>query len=134
MRRQYPDQWSANTTLRVYPLTDIAVSPLLDSVIVPAVAVLMIVVALVLIVPCTNLASFLLAQARDRQREIAIRLAIGASRRALVRQLLVESLALAFAGGALGMLLSTAALRLLRSVKLPLPLPVNLDLGIDQRV
>ena len=134
MRRQYPDHWTANNSIRVYALSDIAVSPLIDSVVVPAVAVLMIVVALVLIVACTNLASFLLAQARDRQREIAIRLAIGASRRALVRQLLVESLTLAVVGGALGVFLSSLALRTLLHAKLPVPLPINLDVGLDARV
>ena len=74
-------------------MNDIAVNPLLDSVVVPAAAALMIVVGLVLLVACANLASFLLAQARDRRNEVAIRLAIGAKRSVLVRQFLVESLA-----------------------------------------
>ena len=134
MRRLYPDQWSEHNSLSLFPLADVAVSPMLDSVIVPAASALMIVVGLVLIVACANLASFLLAQARDRQREIAIRLALGANRRVLVRQLLVESLGLAFVGGALGVLLSTVALRVLLHAKLPLPLPVNLDVGLDGRV
>ena len=134
MRRLYPDQWSSQNSLLIFPLSKVAVSPLIDSVVVPAASALMIVVGLVLIIACANLASFLLAQARDRQREIAIRLAIGASRRALVRQLLVESLALALVGGAVGVLFSYTALRALLSVKLPLPLPINLDVGLDARV
>lgn len=134
MQRQHPDEWPGSVGLRVVPLSEVAVNPLVDSVVVPAAAVLMIVVGLVLVVACTNLASFLLAQARDRQREIAIRLAIGASRRALVRQLLVESLALAAVGGALGVFLSNLALRTLLHAKLPIPLPLNLDVGLDARV
>jgi predicted permease len=134
MRRLYPKNWSAHNTLLVFPLSEIAVTPFLDDVIVPAASALMIVVGLVLIIACANLASFLLAQARDRQREIAIRLAIGASRRVLVRQLLVESLALAFAGGAVGVLFSSLALRTLLRVKLPIPLPINLDVSLDARV
>ncbi len=134
MHVEHPKNWPAQVTLRLTPLSSIAVSPMLDDVVVPAVAALMIVVGLVLIIACANLASFLLAQARDRQREIAIRLAIGATRRALVRQLLVESLLIAVAGGALGVALSTLALRALLGADLPIPLPVSLDVGVDLRV
>ncbi|HEV8215139.1 MAG TPA: ABC transporter permease, partial [Gemmatimonadaceae bacterium] len=134
MHVEQPRYWPANLTIRLTPLSSIAVSPMLDDVVVPAVAALMIVVGLVLIIACANLASFLLAQARDRQREIAIRLAIGATRRALVRQLLVESLLIAVAGGVLGVILSTLALRTLLGADLPIPLPVSLDVSVDARV
>ena len=134
MRRLHPDEWPARQNLRVYPLSEVAVNPLIDPVIVPAATALMIVVGLVLIVACANLASFLLAQARDRQREIAIRLAVGATRRALIRQLLVEAVMLAAAGGALGIFLSSVSLSALLHAPLPLPLPINLDTAIDFRV
>lgn len=134
MHTDHPDQWPSRMVLRVIPLTEIAVSPLVDTVVVPAATALMVVVGLVLIIACANLASFLLAQARDRRREIAIRLAIGASRRALVRQLLVESLIIAIAGGAFGVALSTAGLSALLHADLPIPLPISLDVGVDLRV
>ena len=134
MRRLYPQDWSAHIGLALFPTTEIAVSPLIDKIAVPAAMALMMVVGLVLIVACANLASFLLAQARDRQREIAIRLAIGASRRVLVRQLLVESLLLAGTGGVLAVAISKAALGALLHAQLPLPLPLSLDVGLDARV
>ena len=134
MGREHPDQWPARMALRVIPLSQIAVSPLVDSIVVPAATALMVVVGLVLIIACANLASFLLAQARDRRREIAIRLAIGASRRALVRQLLIESLIVAVGGGALGVVLSSVGLHALLHVNLPIPLPISLDVSVDLRV
>ena len=134
MRREHPADWSARTEARLIPLSQIAVSPLIDNVVIPAATALMIVVALVLVIACANLASFLLAQARDRRREIAIRLAIGASRRALVRQLLVESLLVAVGGGVLGVALSSVALRALLHADLPVPLPLTLDVSVDARV
>src|SRR5206468_10172583 len=106
----------------------------LASVIVPAATALMVVVGLVLLVACANLASFLLAQARDRQRDFAIRLAIGATRRALVQQLLTESLLLALVGGVAGVVLSRIALGALLGADLPLPVPITLDVSLDARV
>jgi len=134
MAKRYPSNWPDGTSLVVIPMKDIAVNPLVDSVVVPAAAALMVVVGLVLLVACANLASFLLAQARDRRKEVAIRLAIGAKRSALVRQFLVESLLLAAVGGVLGVVLSGIALRMLLRADLPVPIPITLDVSVDWRV
>lgn len=134
MRQRFPRSWTATTATTVVPETKVAVNPMIDSVVVPAAATLVVVVALVLLVACANLASFLLAQARDRQREIAIRVALGAGRWPLVRQLLIEALVLAAIGGAAGVLLSRVALHALLTANLPTPIPIHVDTSLDARV
>ena len=95
---------------------------------------LMIAVGLVLLIACANVASMLLARASARQREIAIRLAIGAGRWRLIRQLITESLVLAVGGAGAGVLASAWLTRLLAVPNLPIPIPIVLDLRMDGRV
>ena len=103
------------------PTADVQIAPGVDPLLRAAAWLLIGVVGLVLLLACTNLASFLLARALDRGQEVAVRRALGATRSALVRQLLVESALLGLGGAAVGLVLALGLLRVLVSLDLPLP-------------
>ncbi len=98
------------------------------------VGLLTIVAGLVLLVGCANIAGLLLGRGAARRREIGVRLALGAGRSRLIRQLLTESLLLALLGGSAGLFLAFWIGGSMNSLISRLPIPIELDLSLDRRM
>ncbi|MBT8397242.1 MAG: ABC transporter permease, partial [Gemmatimonadetes bacterium] len=132
-REAYPEEWEGRE-FNLLPTGEVAIHPLVDRYAKALAAFLLIVVGLVLLVACTNLAGFLLARASDRKREIALRLAMGATRWSLIRQLLTETVVLGVMGGLAGLIVANWALQAIMAFQPPIAIPINLDVGLDRTV
>ena len=128
------DRWTSVEQIDLVATSDVTLFPPLDRFIRMAAALLTVVVGFVLLIACANLASFLLARSLDRRREIAVRLALGASRGSLVAQLATETVLLSVVGGVAGMVLGSLALKGLVNADLPIPIPLTLDVGLNSGV
>ena len=131
LAKEYPDT-NRNHGLTVRTEFDARVSAR------PALAVtalgIMVLAFAVLLVACANVAGLLASRAPVRAREIAMRMAIGAGRLRLVRQLLIESLLIAAAGGLVGLLLGQAIIEVFQRLQVPSDVPLKLAFALDGRV
>jgi predicted permease len=134
LNKTYPST-NEDVTVSVVPAKSVRFHPMLDGYIKAASAGLLAAVSLVLLIACANVASLLLARGAARQRELAIRASIGASRNRLVRQLLAESLLLSALGGGLGIAMAWWAGRLLSGLGSDVfPMPIAFQFSIDPTV
>jgi predicted permease len=98
------------------------------------IAIAFVLAILVLLISCANVANLLMGRSAAREKEITVRLAIGASRFRLVQQFFTENLLLALLGGSLGLILAAMAARFLSSWPIPTDLPMVVDVRLDRRV
>jgi predicted permease len=125
---------NAQERVAIVPSRDVRINPDIDRTIAPVGLVLVGAVSLVLIVACANLANLMLARAAGRRREIALRLALGATRVRLLRQLMTESMVIALGGGLVALPVATGLGAVIMRIQPPLPLDVGLRIGPDWRV
>ena len=130
MRHDHPDSYSQDNSFggEIFPLQALAVAGMR-----PMLLILLVSVVLVLLIACANLTTMLLARAASRDREMAIRIALGAGRFRLLRQMLVESVLLSLCGGIAGIILAIWGVDLLKTIgaqTVPRLREVNLDLTV----
>ncbi len=134
----YPDDWSDEAgDSRFFTLTTgehAQMARPMKMALLGAVGLLFAATALVLGIACANVAGVLLARARRRRREMAVRAALGAGRGRLARLLLTESLLLGVGAGAIGVLLAHQLVSALNTLELPIAVPLRFDFGIDYTV
>jgi predicted permease len=136
LEAEHPDRFrragelAVSPGMTVIPSSDVRVHPQADRPLRILAASMLVIVGLVLAIACSNLTTLMLVRGAARAREVSVRLAIGATRRQLVRQLLIESVLISLAGGVAGCVLAWGGIHMLQRIDLPF----TIDLTIDYRV
>ena len=134
MREEYPDHYDRQLGHTVVLQSEAGMHPNFRNAQVGLSSVIMGVVSLLLLIACVNVANLFLARARERRREMGMRLSLGASRGRIVRQLLTESVVFSLVAGGAGVLLARLATRFLSGIKPPIDGPFSFDFVVDNRV
>ena len=136
LEAEYPDdfrragEFAVGPGMTVIASTDVRIHPQADVPFMAIASLVLVIVGLVLAIACSNLATLLLVRGAARAKEVSVRLAMGATRRQLVRHLLTESLLLSLGGGVAGCILAWWGMQALQSIDLPF----TVDLTLDYRV
>jgi len=134
LREELPDAYDDQVGTTIVRQGDAGIHPMFRSAQVGMSAVIMAVVLLLLLIACVNVANLFLARARERRREMGIRLSLGAGRLRVVRQLLTESLVFATLAGLAGLGLAHLAVGVLSNIRLPMDGPWHFGVEMDDRV
>jgi putative ABC transport system permease protein len=134
LREEYPDSYRRQLGTTMVLQSEAGIHPSFGSAQVGMGTVMMAVVGLLLLIACVNVANLFLARARDRRREMGIRLSIGAGRGRIIQQLLTESLVFSVVAGLAGLGLARVASGLLSNIRPPIDGPWSIDASIDGTV
>ncbi|MEM9407688.1 MAG: ABC transporter permease [Acidobacteriota bacterium] len=134
LRDEYPDAYDGQVGFGVVPQNEAGIHPSMRGAQVGMSGLMMAVVGVLLLIACVNVANLFLARARERRREMGIRLSLGGARGRIVRQLLTESLTVSLMGGLFGVGLAYAANKLIGGVKPPVDGPFEFYFPVDLRV
>jgi predicted permease len=134
LREEHPDHYDTQVGHVLVPQNDAGIHPMFRNAQVGMSSVMMAVVALLLLIACVNVANLFLARARERQREMGVRLSLGAGRRRIVKQLLTESFVFSVLAGLAGLGLARVAVGFLRRVRPPADGPWEFNVEMDSTV
>ena len=134
LRDEYPDHYQEQVGHTIVPQNEAGIDPSFGAAQAGMSTVMMVVVGLLLLIACVNVANLFLARARDRRREIGIRLSMGAGRGRIIQQLLTESLLFAAIAGMAGVALANVATGMLTNFRPPIDGPWAFNVEMDSTV